>query len=799
MVVVKKVERDGKTYYVFNVIKNGKEQKIVTTDKKWAERAARSSKVVIDEKGFIRHYGERKKEKPVIIDVSRHGKKYQSAVSSLLEKASKKYDEYVEQLKKQGKIVFTESEWAKLANQSAFARRIGKDVVIVKDKEDYLREVNEKGIKIEPVKKTVTKTKDVQTPPQEKTVYVAYQTEEGMKTQTIGKLAMSVDEIKKELEKQGIKAEVTEDKFGNIRITPIIQRYEVSTPEGKYQIIKNIKTGETKYKIGKFTLTEEAFKEFRERGIFSTLSHGRELAFSFLTGNKAKIKENIQELKKDIKHLITVGPSAEALAFERATSPEDPLFTREIFTTIGGIISGQQKRAEKEIEEFQKKAAIRSILLSQQKHGPLKRAAEAGLVSGVTAAAALTGGGAFGTLPAIATDVAFAGMGAYTVLQSAPKALATGSPEAIGETLLGVTMIAGPIVARLPVGRKTISLELKPTDVALDLYKRPVRKGEFLRTGRVKIKTKEGVTLDGYLLEKTVETPKGTVKKRFIELKGKTAKINGRKVKIPSQKIGVRDVDVLSHRLYERRAPLEHELILKKEFVSPEIILSADKELLPRIHGTREITRTRVFPTEEGVSHAFRSGEKMIRTREITRTRVFPTEEGVSHAFRSGEKMIRTRKPEKPVTEITKVTFSERAVASEKELLAAGEARILSDTDKAFRTLRYGVRETEAKPSIIEKVLQLRQKIESMKGRIQRGTAKEAKIQRKPVKVEPKKIFEKGDNLLLQKDVVKTEEGMLRAEETLAKLETARRLGEVENGKALGRGRNARSRSGEHG
>lgn len=159
MVVVEKIERNGVTYYRFYVEKNGKKEKIVTTNKKWAERIARASKVVIDNKGMITYFGERKNEKPTIIDLARHGKKYQSAISSAVDKLVRSYEEQVSAYKKEGYKVFTKEEWERIANKTAFARDIkARKVVIVPSKEEYVSQGVE-GIKIEIIKPDIMQVK----------------------------------------------------------------------------------------------------------------------------------------------------------------------------------------------------------------------------------------------------------------------------------------------------------------------------------------------------------------------------------------------------------------------------------------------------------------------------------------------------------------------------------------------------------------------------------------------------------------------------------------------------------------
>lgn len=639
------------------------------------------------------------------------GKKYVGKVLEVLEKARKKYDEYVQKLKSQGKIVFTESEWKKTANKSAFFTTSGKlrpDVVIVKDKESYLKEVEEKGIEIKPVKKVVSEVEKTET---EKRPFMHVKTAHGiMKIPLSVQASVSKEELKKQAEEQGF---MIKEVQGKLEAVPIVQEYEVTTPEGKYKIIKNIKTGETKYVIGKAVWTEKEISELAKRPEFT---------------------------------------------WQRIMSLENPFAIREISTYIGGVISGQTDRALKEIGEFQRQMVIRSLLRAQQGwKGTLKNVAEAGGLTAASIGIFATGAGAFGTTAATALDVGFAGMGAYTVSQSLPVALETKSPTAIGEVLVGTSMIAAPIIGKLPIGKKSVTLELRPTNIALDLYKRPVRKGEFIRTGRVKIKTDKGVVLEGYLLERETKTTSGrTVKERYIELKEKTVKIGGQKVKIPEQKIGIKDVEITSQTLFERKTPLEQEVLLSKKYVSPEVII-ADKELIPRIHGTKETIHSRVFAL----------GEEAVRVQ------------------RKGEKIIRTEAPEKPVTDLTSVKYREVAFKTEKEFLGSGTAKILKDGDKAFREIKYAVREQEEKmllwDTLVGKVRKIRSRIEAIKGRIYRRAGREtAKIQREKVEVKPEKIFEEGDNVLLKAENIRTKEDILKAENILEKMETARRLGETE-------------------
>lgn len=192
MVLVEKIERNGTVYYRFYVERNGRKEKIVTTNKEWAEEVARAKKVLIDEKGFI-HYIAPSYSSGGIIDVSNFkGRKRtpqeQSAISSAIEKLRQSYREQLDKLKKEGYIVFTKKEWEKIANKSAYAREIEKGrVILVPDLETYVKE----GLKNVEIKKVTKIPKGT----------IAVKTSRGtMLVRSIGQASVRKEELPKILE-----------------------------------------------------------------------------------------------------------------------------------------------------------------------------------------------------------------------------------------------------------------------------------------------------------------------------------------------------------------------------------------------------------------------------------------------------------------------------------------------------------------------------------------------------------------------------------------------------------------------
>ncbi|HDI02905.1 MAG TPA: hypothetical protein ENF95_02095, partial [Candidatus Aenigmarchaeota archaeon] len=142
----------------------------------------------------------------------------------------RQYEEEMMRLMAQGKVPISEEKWKSLSlsEKMKLIRGYGSNLVIVKSKERFVKEGSEKAQKLV-VQKIAVVGREEHAPSAFSGEMFVKTAHGVMKVPVIAQASISKKELEKEAEKQGF---MLKEVGGRIEVIPIIQTYEVTTPEG---------------------------------------------------------------------------------------------------------------------------------------------------------------------------------------------------------------------------------------------------------------------------------------------------------------------------------------------------------------------------------------------------------------------------------------------------------------------------------------------------------------------------------------------------------------------------------------